>query len=305
MSSSSDMPSRYDYQFDPNDESTAARICRLVGHDHDVLELGCAAGAMSAVLTGHYGCRVTGVEYDAAAAAQAALHAQSVHVASLEDPDWLGVLAGRRFDTVLAADVLEHLRDPAACLRQLHDVLPEGGRLVVSVPNIAHGGVLASLLCGEFDYCDVGLLDRTHVHFFTPASLGRMLRENGFSVEHETAAEAGAWHPEFARYWQRLPAPLREWLERGPSARAYQAIMVARRTDTPGEPGMRDAESVHGRWLSELPLEDAAIKGELAQLERRLHDLDGRLRRMEASLSWRVTAPLRACARLFRGLRGG
>src|SRR5690606_15741265 len=106
---------------------------------------------------------------------------------------------------------------------------PEDGRLVVSVPNIAHGGVLASLLSGEFDYCDVGLLDRTHVHFFTPASLRRMLHETGFIVTQETAAEAGAMHPEFARYWDRLPVRLREWLERGPSARAYQSIMVARR----------------------------------------------------------------------------
>src|SRR5690606_13372180 len=109
----------------------------------------CAAGAMSAVLKTHYRCTVTGVEYDATAAAQAAPHLDRIIVASLEDPDWLAPLKGEQFDTVLAADVLEHLHDPASCLRQLYRLLPEDGRLVVSVPNIAHGGVLASLLSGE------------------------------------------------------------------------------------------------------------------------------------------------------------
>lgn len=321
--------SHYDYEFDPaDDSSTAARICRLVGRDRKVLELGCAAGAMTVVLARHYGCQVTGVEMNAEAAAHAARYAETVHVASLEDPAWAEPLAGRQFDTVLAADVLEHLHDPAACLRQLHQFLPEDGRIVVSVPNIAHGGVIASLLCGEFEYRDVGLLDRTHVHFFTPATLGRMLHANGFVVEHETAAVTGAWHPEFSSLWARLPAPFQRWLERGPSARAYQAIMVARRSAAAVDYAQAAAADAHEQWLGELPAlfrDDEALREARAAVERggeerarlaarlqeadaklqeaeaRLQDTETRLRLMQSSASWRVTAPLRACMRLLRG----
>src|SRR5690606_6236743 len=114
MTSSS---SRYDYSFNPDDDSTAARVCRLVGHGRQVLELGCAAGAMSAVMSRHYGCQVTGVEYDPAAAADARAHCRQVHVLSLDEPGWVSELSGAAFDTVVAADVLEHLRNPQACLR--------------------------------------------------------------------------------------------------------------------------------------------------------------------------------------------
>lgn len=332
-------PSRYDYEFDPDDNtSTAARICKLVGQGRDVLELGCAAGAMTAVLARHYGCRVTGVEMDAEAAEAAALHAEAVHIASLEAPGWAAPLNGRQFDTVLAADVLEHLHDPAACLQQLHALLAADGSLVVSVPNIAHGGVIASLLCGEFDYRDVGLLDRTHVYFFTPASLRRMLRDNGFVVEHETIAPAGAWHPEFSQYWKALPGQLQAWLERGPVAAAYQSIMVARRTDAQaasetasaaeavdaGSAAVWVLESSLAAWLAEASalLEPApepeagegaagggnasflAESAAVAELQQRVQELEGELQSVYSSHSWRLTGALRAVARLLRGRQG-
>jgi len=326
-------PSRYDYEFDPDDDtSTAARICQLVGQGREVLELGCAAGAMTAVLARHYGCRVTGVEMDAGAAEAAALHADAVHVASLEGPGWAAPLQGRQFDTILAADVLEHLHDPAACLHQLHPLLLEDGRLVVSVPNIAHGGVIASLLCGEFEYRDVGLLDRTHVHFFTPASLRRLLHANGFVVEHETIAPAGAWHPEFSSYWKALPGPLRAWLERGPVTAAYQSIMVARRSNARASSEAASAlpagpaaayvpEAALADWLADAPapLEPAqrepapepaagdaaaAHAAALLELEQRVQALEDELQAVYASHSWRVTAGLRALARRLRGRQG-
>lgn len=306
-------PSRYDYQFDPDDpNSTAALVCRLVGHDRNVLELGCAAGAMTAVLARHYGCRVIGVEMDQGAALAAAPYAESVHIASLEDAQWHAPLVGQRFDTVLAADVLEHLHDPAACLQQLHSLLEDDGRLVVSVPNIAHGGVIASLLCGQFEYQEVGLLDRTHVHFFTSASLRHMLQENGFKVVHETAAEAGAWHPEFSALWKQLPTPLQRWLERGPASRAYQVIMVARRCDSPSEPVQSDSTALQ-EWLNELPHlfgeSHQASEGtsgapaQVAELKQRMQNLEAQLNLMRSSWSWRLTAGIRACGRLLRRLR--
>lgn len=229
MSTSS---SRYDYSFDPTDDSTASRVCRLVGSGRQVLELGCAAGAMSAVMTHHYGCRVTGVEYDPAAAAEARRHCVAVHELSLDDAGWVSgvsgtALSGAAFDTVVAADVLEHLRNPQACLRAVRELLPADGQLVVSTPSVAHSGVLAALLLNRFDYRDTGLLDRTHIHFFTVATLGEALVDAGFEVTDVQTVDTGHWHPEFAELWQQLPPAVHEWLQGNPAGKAFQVVMRA------------------------------------------------------------------------------
>ena len=76
------------------------------------------------------------------------------------------------------ADVLEHLRDPAsAVLERCIPALKESGKLIISVPNIANWIVRLSLLFGKFDYMDRGILDRTHLRFFTMSSLNQLMRE--------------------------------------------------------------------------------------------------------------------------------
>ncbi|MBB6084098.1 class I SAM-dependent methyltransferase [Castellaniella defragrans] len=296
--------SRYDYQFDPDDDSTPARICRLVGADRRVLELGCAAGAMSTVLARHYRCRVVGLEADSDAVAQARGLGVDARVADLDSPHWADGLDAAAFDTVLAADVLEHLRDPLACLRRVRVLLGEGGRLVVSVPNIAHSGVLAALLCDAFPYRDTGLLDRTHVHFFTRSSLAHMLARAGFAIDTVQTVDTGPHHPEFSAYWDALPDALRQRLAGNPAGRAYQVIVRASacapaaglaeaeaEADTPPPP-QRD-------WLRALAADldaAAALPAAQARAEAVLAERDQALAQMEAmrrSRSWRWTAFLR------------
>ena len=265
--------SRYDYSFDPADDSTASRVCRLVGQGRQVLELGCAAGAMSAVMTHHYGCKVTGVEYDPVAAEQAKQHCAQVHVLSLDKPGWEAALAPATFDTVVAADVLEHLRDPHACLRTLRALLPADGQLVVSVPSLANSGVLAGLLLNRFDYCEVGLLDRTHIHFFTVATLGEALVQAGFHVTDVQTIDASDWHPEFAHLWKSLPEALQTWLKQNPAGQAFQVVMRA----VPSEAPTAFADPFHESqraWLNQFPVltggtaaEDAATAGSAAAQE--------------------------------------
>lgn len=271
--------SRYDYQFDPGDDSTAARLCRRVGHDRSVLELGCAAGAMTQVLQAHYGCTVMAVEHDGAAAEQARRSGARVIVADLDDAQWSASLGRARFQAILAADVLEHLHDPLACLQRLREHLEPGGRLHVSVPNIAHSGVLAALMCNAFPYAETGLLDRTHVHFFTAYSLGQMLAQAGFAVESHEGVDAGPEHPEFAPYWQRLPEAVRAQLAGNPAGRAYQVIVTARLADEAGPASETpDLEAVPAQqaWLDALearlqppPAPPAARPSLLARLSAR------------------------------------
>src|SRR5258708_3173823 len=94
----------------------------------------------------------------------------------------------RNYDAVLAADTLEHLSDPGRMLHLIHDALPVGAPLVLSVPNIANLYVRLNLLFGRLPYADRGLLDRTHRIFFTRSLLRRLLAEAGFQIEREAVS---------------------------------------------------------------------------------------------------------------------
>ncbi|HEY8583659.1 MAG TPA: methionine biosynthesis protein MetW [Capillimicrobium sp.] len=156
-------------------------VLDLVPRGARVLDVGCAEGYLAAELLAR-GCEVVGLEPDARAAAAA--RARGVEVLEL-DVETVP-LAAARFDVVVFADVLEHLRDPVAVLRQAR----AAGRAVVSVPNIAHWTGRRALLRGRFPREDFGLFDRTHLRFYTRASARELAREAGFRVVEERFADA-------------------------------------------------------------------------------------------------------------------
>jgi len=94
-------------------------------------------------------------------------------------------LGGKRFDRVLLLDILEHLRSPDRILTECRALLNAQGQLIVSLPNIANITIRLMLLFGRFDYTERGILDRTHVRFFTRHTARRFLRENGYEIVQE------------------------------------------------------------------------------------------------------------------------
>ena len=101
----------------------------------------------------------------------------------------------RPFDVVVCADVLEHIARPEALLAKIHSWLHADGVLLVSLPNIANVSIRASLLVGRFRYTDRGILDRSHLSFYTRSSSRRLLEDCGFRV---TSAEPTAMPYELA-----------------------------------------------------------------------------------------------------------
>lgn len=190
--------SKYDTEVDLANEGTShAQIVDLVGHNKRVLDVGCASGYLAAVLKEH-GCVVDGAEMDPGAAAEAAVHLERVVVGDLEAMDLRKEFDGRQYDVVVFGDVLEHLRDPLPTLRQSRGLLARGGSVVVSVPNIAHGAIRLSLLRGEFTYRQLGLLDNTHVRFFTRDNLELLMRQAGFVMVDTRRTVAGIFDTEIA-----------------------------------------------------------------------------------------------------------
>jgi 2-polyprenyl-3-methyl-5-hydroxy-6-metoxy-1,4-benzoquinol methylase len=161
--------------------STAhALVLGLVGRHKAVLEIGPAAGYLSRCLV-EAGCRVVAVEADAALAAQASQPGVAVIVGSIEDETVLRRLPGT-FDVLVLADVLEHLAWPERTLRRLRAFLNPGGYAVISLPNVANWRIRLGLLCGRFEYAEEGILDRTHLRFFTRRSAEAMLHGAGWEV---------------------------------------------------------------------------------------------------------------------------
>lgn len=149
-----------------------------------IFEGGVSTGYFASLLV-DAGRIVDGAELDPAAAAEAARVCDRIVVGDLQSLD-LDRLAGR-YDALVFGDTLEHLPDPPALLRRLHGVLSDGGVLVTSIPNVANWAVRLGLLFGRFRYTDRGILDRTHLRFYTRRSAADMLAEAGFEVSECTA----------------------------------------------------------------------------------------------------------------------
>jgi 2-polyprenyl-3-methyl-5-hydroxy-6-metoxy-1,4-benzoquinol methylase len=138
----------------------------------------------------------------------------------------------RGHDVVIAADVLDHLINPEHILHMAHDALVPGGRLLVSVPNVAHLYVRLVLLFGHFPYAERGILDRTHRVFFTRNSTRRLLARCGFAIEREVVATVPL--PLAFPRWPPWLLEASGWLLEGatrivPKLLGYQFIVSARR----------------------------------------------------------------------------
>ncbi len=163
--------------------SALAVMLGMVGERKRVLDLGCATGYLAKLL-GKRQCDVVGIDKNAAAIEHARAFCTRALVADL-DVTTLDEILGpdERFDVIVFGDVLEHLRNPISVLQRAHDVLEDGGFVVVSVPNIAHGAIRLALLGGHFDYQELGILDDSHLRFFTAKTIDELLLEAGFNVE--------------------------------------------------------------------------------------------------------------------------
>lgn len=173
-------PEALQEQLDPN--NSLAIMTRFVGENKRVLDVGCAGGYLARVLAAQH-CEVVGVDINAEAVEAARTYCSEAFVADIEAVPLRAVLGDRRFDVVVCGDVLEHLLNPARVLEETRNLLTDEGYLVASFPNVAHGAVRLSLLSGRFDYQDEGLLDDTHVRFFTLKSIDEMLLGAGYRVD--------------------------------------------------------------------------------------------------------------------------
>ncbi len=154
---------------------------QLVGRDRDVLDVGCGEGFFAAELKKD-GNRVVGVDALPDAGKRDALERYISADLNVAQPGLARQAGEQRFDRVLLLDILEHLVRPERLLAEVRPALRESGLLVVSVPNVANITVRLALLFGHFRYTDRGILDRTHLSFYTRKTARAFLVENGWEI---------------------------------------------------------------------------------------------------------------------------
>ncbi|MCL4784238.1 MAG: methyltransferase domain-containing protein [Bryobacterales bacterium] len=220
------------------DSSGNTVLLRYVPPKSRVLDIGCATGRRGAWLREHLGCRVVGVEFNPEMAEIARSRCDGVHLANLEELPELPE-ADASFDVLIFGDVLEHLRNPEQVLRYLQRYLSRDGRVLISLPNFLFLFVRIKVVLGLFRYTEYGILDKTHLRFFTKDTAGELVRDCGLTVL--------AWDympPEYGP-WRVFPSPVRRMLAHGwPSLFAFQFVLnCARNADdeSRAESGGRNA----------------------------------------------------------------
>lgn len=202
-------------------------MIRMVGGGKRVLDIGCWNGDLGAHLRSR-NTEVVGLEQDAEAAATAAARLDSVITGDVETLDLLDTFGPARFDVIVLGDVLEHLVEPDRTLRRVRPLLSTSGYVVASIPNVAHGSVRLNLLQGDFRYTDVGLLDRTHLRFFTRRSLEELFENAGFVVvETRTTTVDPLSAPEGPIVPAPGDGPVIERVQGDPDAHVYQFVVRA------------------------------------------------------------------------------
>lgn len=165
-----------------DDNHSHSQIVRRVPRYAQVLELGCGDGSMSRLLRERCEAHIIGIDHNPDIVWQAQRYCDYVFTEDLDDPHSLDALEGEKFDVITLVDVLEHLQHPEALLQRLKPLLLDEGQILISIPNIAHSSVRLELLNGRFDYETAGILDATHLKFFTAESVQALLEDADFVV---------------------------------------------------------------------------------------------------------------------------
>jgi 2-polyprenyl-3-methyl-5-hydroxy-6-metoxy-1,4-benzoquinol methylase len=193
-----------DYEQHPDVYSRNWILLEWVGTHKRVLELGCSTGFFSKYLRQMRACSVVGLEVDPVAAAEARKFCNEVLLSDLNSAEWMKGLPRQAFDVILMGDVLEHLIEPQAVLEQIQPMLAPNASIIISLPNIVYWGTRLKILFGRFEYESFGILDHTHLRFFTPKTAQKMIESAGYEIIRFHPVFGGPLSGYARPVWQRL-----------------------------------------------------------------------------------------------------
>lgn len=206
------------------------QIINMVPEGSTVLDIGTGAGVLARVIQ-LMGKKIT---LDGIEANEVSFHLAKNYYRSMlkgSAADYFEVISKEKYDYIILADVLEHMYDPASFLLELKKVSGEA-KLLVSIPNIAFGGVRLSLLNGEFTYVNSGLLEKTHLRFFTLSSIQKMFLSVDLFPSKIISLERSFYRTEFSRASLVASPFVIAKLAFCEEARAYQYLFELTKTNS-------------------------------------------------------------------------
>lgn len=228
----------YDRIADCNAEDSLGKIFRRIPQGAKILDVGVGCGALGAMIQNknnqqtkdnqqnNFGASVIdGIDLDRGMLQQARPYYNDLFQADI-DRCSASILGERRYDVIVLADVIEHLQFPSKALSLLSRHLHTGGKILFSVPNVTYLGVICELASGNFRYRDEGLLDKTHLRFFSHQSLVELISDAGLDIVYEDTVEMPLELSEFkdhdASHYLNLDS-----LSKNPHLMTYQFIVEA------------------------------------------------------------------------------
>lgn len=220
--------SDYENQIDLNNKNhSLTKIIERVEPNSKILEFGPAKGYLTKYLKEKLNCKIYCVEINEELSKFAKNYSEKMIIGNLETLDFEKEFQNEKFDYIIFSDVLEHLFDPAKILRDVKKFLTDEGKLIASVPNIAHSSIILNLINDEFYYNPTGLLDNTHIRFFTKKSLIRLFEQTGFYTEEIDSTTANWDNVEFKFTRNQFPKEVLEFIIKTNESHVYQYIFVA------------------------------------------------------------------------------
>lgn len=193
----------------------------LVPNGTRVLEIGCATGFLGNYLIKKKYCQVIGVELGKEEGKIAAKYLQKVVHGDIEDVRTIAQIKKLgKFDVVYASALIEHLKDPWKALRTWRSFLKRDGQLIITTSNIAHWSMRLKMLRGDFTYQKYGILDNTHLRFFTTKTFPQLVEDTGFSMTYFSIDPVGGGYPRISRFLSKF----------FPNMFAYQMLIQAKCT---------------------------------------------------------------------------
>lgn len=217
--------SKYDFEFVMDENNSLSKIVNRINSGSRVLEFGPAEGRMTKYLFEEKNCQVTIVELDRGAYESARKYAIDGICADIESEIWIDYLSGKKFDYIVLADVLEHLKYPNQTIKCLKNFLQDDASILISIPNIAHNKILIKLYNNHFDYTDIGLLDNTHLRFWGYENLEVFFRELGYQIVYEDMTYDNNWGGDQSVEEEKINDKLFSSLQERVFGNAYQYIL--------------------------------------------------------------------------------
>jgi len=214
----------YDFSLDIESRNSLSVLLKRIKPNSVVLEFGTANGRMTKYLKEELNCEVYGVEIDNEAAKDAGKYTKNLVIDSIEAYSWKEQFRSVEFDYIVFADVLEHLSDTKNVLLQVKKFLKEDGSVLISVPNIAHNSIIINLLKDQFDYSANGILDSTHIKFFTKKTFDALVKDCGYLIAYESAIYLNPEDTEFKNSYDEIPSQIKKHLLSLPHGEFYQLI---------------------------------------------------------------------------------